>query len=59
MGIQWSHQHHLTLPSQMGYPVIQVKETKDGITVRQDRFLETGPAPPEENETIWCVILSS
>ncbi|KAI0086651.1 peptidase family M1-domain-containing protein [Irpex rosettiformis] len=42
----------------MGFPVITVTETKDGITVRQDRFLETGPAPPEENETLWSVPLS-
>lgn len=42
--------------TQMGFPVITVKETNEGINVRQDRFLETGPAPPEENETIWCVM---
>ncbi|KAI0340189.1 leucyl aminopeptidase [Trametopsis cervina] len=42
----------------MGYPVITVKETDSGIVVRQDRFLETGPAPPEENQTIWSVPLS-
>lgn len=23
--------------------------------LRQDRFLETGNAAPEDNETIWCV----
>ena len=37
----------------MGYPVITVTETKDGIRVRQDRFLETGPAEAKDNETIW------
>lgn len=40
---------------QMGYPVITVTEVKDGIHVRQDRFLETGPAEPKYNETIWYV----
>ncbi|CCM04355.1 uncharacterized protein FIBRA_06527 [Fibroporia radiculosa] len=42
----------------VGYPVITVTETKDGIHLRQDRFLETGPASPDENETIWTVPLS-
>lgn len=40
----------------MGFPVLTVTETKDGIKIRQDRFLETGPAPPEENDTIWYVL---
>lgn len=40
----------------MGFPVVTVTETKDGITVRQDRFLETGPAAPEHNETLWYVL---
>ncbi|TFY80729.1 hypothetical protein EWM64_g3287 [Hericium alpestre] len=43
--------------TKMGYPVITVMETKDGIRVRQDRFLEDGPAKPEDNETIWTVPL--
>lgn len=42
----------------MGFPVVTVTETEDGITVRQDRFLETGPARPEHNETVWYVVLS-
>ena len=41
--------------SQMGYPVVNVAEKDGGIHIRQDRFLETGPAPPEHNETIWLV----
>jgi aminopeptidase 2 len=28
-------------------------ETSTGIHVRQDRFLETGPAEPKDNETLW------
>jgi len=43
---------------QMGYPVVKVTETADGIHVRQDRFLETGPAQPKDNETIWTIPLS-
>ncbi|THH32969.1 hypothetical protein EUX98_g1220 [Antrodiella citrinella] len=42
----------------MGFPVVTVTETKDAIHVRQDRFLETGPAPAEHNETIWTIPLS-
>ncbi|PCH39551.1 hypothetical protein WOLCODRAFT_29621 [Wolfiporia cocos MD-104 SS10] len=42
----------------MGYPVVTVTETADGIKVRQDRFLETGPATAENNETIWTIPLS-
>lgn len=30
-----------------------MKEDSGGITVRQDRFLETGKPEPSENETIW------
>lgn len=39
--------------TKIGYPVLTVKEDATGITVRQDRFLETGPSTPEQNETIW------
>ncbi|KAI0811123.1 leucyl aminopeptidase [Irpex lacteus] len=42
----------------MGFPVLTVTETGSGIKIRQDHFLETGPAPPEENDTIWSVPLS-
>jgi aminopeptidase 2 len=37
----------------MGYPILTVTEGDGNITVRQDRFLETGPADPKDNETIW------
>jgi len=37
--------------------VLTVSETPTGIKVRQDRFLESGPAKPEDNETIWSVPL--
>lgn len=37
----------------MGFPVVSVKEVKGGIQVRQDRFLESGPPEPKDNETIW------
>ncbi|KAH8986246.1 leucyl aminopeptidase [Lactarius hatsudake] len=43
--------------SKMGFPVLTVMETPTGIKVRQDRFLEGGPAKPEDNETIWSVPL--
>lgn len=41
--------------TKVGFPVLTVTENKEGITVRQDRFLETGAAKPEDNETLWYV----
>ncbi|KAI0318713.1 peptidase family M1-domain-containing protein [Amylostereum chailletii] len=43
--------------SKMGFPVVTVTETESGIRVRQDRFLEDGPARPTDNETIWTIPL--
>ncbi|KAH7103915.1 leucyl aminopeptidase [Auriculariales sp. MPI-PUGE-AT-0066] len=42
---------------QIGYPILSVTETPNGITVRQDRFLDTGDATDDENKTIWHVPL--
>ncbi|KAJ2995303.1 hypothetical protein NUW54_g7413 [Trametes sanguinea] len=42
----------------MGYPIISVTEKEGGVHVRQERFLETGPADAAHNETIWTVPLS-
>ncbi|TFY57887.1 hypothetical protein EVJ58_g6753 [Rhodofomes roseus] len=42
----------------IGYPVLTVTENPNGIQIRQDRFLGTGPAAPKDNETIWTVPLS-
>ncbi|KAI0637348.1 leucyl aminopeptidase [Trametes polyzona] len=42
----------------IGYPVVTVTEKDGGILVRQDRFLETGPADPKDNETIWTIPLN-
>ncbi|KAJ7067836.1 leucyl aminopeptidase [Mycena amicta] len=42
----------------IGFPLLTVTETADGIRVRQDRFLDNGLPTPEENETIWTVPLS-
>ena len=39
--------------SKMGYPLLTVSEKDGGIHVRQDRFLETGPAAEKDNQTIW------
>ncbi|KAK5104525.1 Aminopeptidase 2 mitochondrial [Lithohypha guttulata] len=43
----------------IGYPVVSVTENeKDGsITVKQNRFLRTGDVKPEEDETLYPVIL--
>ena len=43
----------------IGFPVLTVTESKTGIQVRQDRFLESGPADPKENETIWYMVTAS
>lgn len=43
--------------TKIGYPVLTVTENAKGITVRQDRFLETGAAEPKDNETIWCALI--
>ncbi|KAF9650846.1 hypothetical protein BDM02DRAFT_3217429 [Thelephora ganbajun] len=44
--------------TEVGYPVIKVIEVEGGIHVRQDRFLESGPAEEKDNQTIWAVPLS-
>lgn len=41
-----------------GFPILSVTESKDGIQVRQDRFLETGPAEEKDNQTIWSIPLA-
>ncbi|KAL1759217.1 hypothetical protein FB107DRAFT_287881 [Schizophyllum commune] len=43
---------------EIGFPVITVTEDVSGIKVRQDRFLASGPAKLEDNETIWSVPLA-
>ena len=45
----------LTDVLQIGFPVLTVIETPEGIRVRQDRFLETRKGQGAENETIWLV----
>ncbi|KAJ7741960.1 leucyl aminopeptidase [Mycena maculata] len=40
--------------SKPGFPVVSVQEIKDGVHVRQDRFLLTGAAP---EDTIWSIPL--
>ncbi|KAF5391327.1 hypothetical protein D9757_002062 [Collybiopsis confluens] len=42
----------------IGFPVVSVTETANGIKVRQDRFLETGLAEGEDNETTWSIPLA-
>ncbi|KAF6764898.1 leucyl aminopeptidase [Ephemerocybe angulata] len=43
--------------TKIGFPVLTVTEEANGIRVRQDRFLESGPAEPKDNETIWNIPL--
>ncbi|KAL5636049.1 hypothetical protein ACGC1H_004760 [Rhizoctonia solani] len=43
---------------EIGFPLLTVTETADGIRVRQDRFLSTGDATEAENQTIWHIPLS-
>jgi aminopeptidase 2 len=42
--------------NKIGFPVLTVTEEPDSITVRQDRYLETGDVTEEENQTLWYVI---
>lgn len=43
----------------VGFPVVKVDETEDGrITLTQHRFLSTGDVKPEDDETIFPVLLS-
>lgn len=41
----------------IGFPLITVEETEKGIKIRQNRFLSTADATPEEDQTIWQVPL--
>jgi len=41
----------------VGFPVVNVEETADGIKLRQNRFLSTGDCKPEEDETLWWIPL--
>ncbi|KAK3377310.1 peptidase family M1-domain-containing protein [Lasiosphaeria ovina] len=42
----------------IGFPVLTVTEGSDEISVKQNRFLSTGDAKPEDDETIWWVPLA-
>ncbi|KAF7340896.1 Aminopeptidase 1 [Mycena sanguinolenta] len=44
--------------TKIGFPLITVTETSDGIHVRQDRYLDDGAPNEKENETIWTVPLA-
>lgn len=41
----------------VGFPIISVEETAEGLKVKQNRFLSTGDPKPEEDETLWYVPL--
>ncbi|KAE8348860.1 peptidase family M1-domain-containing protein [Aspergillus coremiiformis] len=41
----------------IGFPVITVAEESSQISIRQNRFLSTGDAKPEEDETTWWIPL--
>jgi aminopeptidase N len=36
-----------------GYPVVKIKETADGYSLRQERFLRTGNLKLEEDTALW------
>ncbi|KAL5529124.1 hypothetical protein ACEPAG_5098 [Sanghuangporus baumii] len=44
--------------SKMGFPLLTVTEKDGSIHVRQDRFLETGPAADKDNQTVWQIPLN-
>lgn len=41
----------------IGFPVVTVSEEQGQISVRQNRFLSTGDAKPEEDKTTWWIPL--
>ncbi len=41
----------------IGYPVLTVSDEPGQIRVRQSRYLSTGDAKPEEDETLWWIPL--
>lgn len=41
----------------IGFPVVTVAEEPGQISIRQNRFLSTGDAKPEEDETTWWIPL--
>ncbi|KAJ6489207.1 peptidase family M1-domain-containing protein [Mycena vitilis] len=41
----------------IGFPLITVTETPNGIRVRQDRYLSSGPPEADDNETIWLKLM--
>jgi aminopeptidase 2 len=43
--------------NKIGFPVLTVTEKADSITVRQDRYLETGDVKDEENQTLWYTLI--
>ncbi|KAK4703907.1 hypothetical protein P7C70_g2308, partial [Phenoliferia sp. Uapishka_3] len=47
----------LNWTQKIGFPVITVEETSEGLKVRQNRFLATADPTPEEDEVIWQVPL--
>lgn len=42
----------------IGFPVVSVTDSKDEITVTQNRFLTTGDVKPEEDETLFWIPLA-
>lgn len=42
----------------MGFPVITVEETSEGIRLRQNRFLSSGDPTPDEDATLWTIPLN-
>ncbi|KAK9353172.1 peptidase family M1-domain-containing protein [Lipomyces doorenjongii] len=43
--------------TKIGFPVVSVIESPAGVTLRQDRFLSSGDATIEENQTSWWIPL--
>ncbi|KAF3941260.1 Laeverin [Dactylella cylindrospora] len=41
----------------IGFPVLDVTETADSLTIQQKRFLSTGDVKPEDDTTTWWVPL--
>lgn len=44
--------------NKVGFPVVTVHETVDGLQLRQNRFLSSGDPTPEEDSTLWPIPLA-
>lgn len=47
-----------TWVNKVGFPFVEVKETKEGLSLKQSRFLAGARPTKEEDETVWSIPLN-